>query len=296
MKPFYITTPIYYVNDVPHLGHAYTTIAADTFARYHRMRGDDTRLLTGTDEHGQKVEETAKKRGITPRQLTDEVAPRFVDAWKQLGIQNDDFIRTTESRHARVVHDLWRRISAAGDLYLATYQGWYCVGCEAFYTESQLEKVDDAWHCTTHKRPVDWVDKERSWFFRLSKYAQPLLDYIAQNPTFIQPEQYRNEVGRVREVRAEGSVRVPDELRLGDLGARARPRGPQARHLRVDGRADQLPLGARRRGRARAAVLAGDLPPDRQGHPPVPRGVLAVLPDVAGLPLPRTVYTTAGGP
>jgi len=194
MKPFYITTPIYYVNDVPHLGHAYTTIAADALARYHRMRGDDTRFLTGTDEHGQKVEETARKRGLTPRQLTDEVAPRFVDAWRALGISNDDFIRTTEPRHAKVVHDLWRKVADAGDLYLATYQGWYCVGCEAFYTESQLEKNGEAWHCTTHKRPVDWVDKERSWFFKLSKYQQPLLDYIAQHPSFIQPEQYRNEV------------------------------------------------------------------------------------------------------
>jgi methionyl-tRNA synthetase len=198
MKHFYITTPIYYVNDVPHLGHAYTTIAADALARFHRMRGEDTRLLSGTDEHGQKIEEAATKRGLTPRALTDEVAPRFLDAWKQLGIDLDDFIRTTEDRHKRVVADLWHRIKANGDLYLATYEGWYCVGCEAFYTESQLEKTTedgkDVWLCTTHKRPVEWVAKERSWFFRMSKYAQALLDHIEKHPHFIQPEAYRNEV------------------------------------------------------------------------------------------------------
>src|SRR5689334_23302936 len=191
---FYITTPIYYVNDVPHLGHAYTTIAADTFARFHRMRGEDTYFLTGTDEHGQKVEEAARKRGLTPRQLVDQVAPRFQDAWKALDIANDDFIRTTEARHQAVVHDLWKKIEAAGDLYIASYEGWYCVGCEAFYTESQLEKDGDTWVCTTHKRPVEWVAKERSWFFRMSKYGQALLDHIEKHPHFIQPDNYRNEV------------------------------------------------------------------------------------------------------
>jgi methionyl-tRNA synthetase len=193
---FYITTPIYYVNDVPHLGHAYTTIVADTLARYHRMRGEETRFLTGTDEHGQKVEEAAKKRGLTPQQLVDQVAPRFDEAWKTLGLGPYRFIRTTDGKHKQVVASLWREIRKHNpdDIYLATYQGWYCVGCEAFYTESQLVKEGDVWHCTIHKKPVDWLDKERSWFFRLSKYAQPLLDYIAANPDFIRPEQYRNEI------------------------------------------------------------------------------------------------------
>src|SRR5206468_2272772 len=123
--PFYITTPIYYVNDVPHLGHAYTTIMADTLARFHRMRGDDTRFLTGTDEHGQKVEEAAKKRGLTPQQLVDEVAPRFDACWQALGIADYHFIRTTSARHKRVVGSLWRRIREHNphDLYLASYQG-----------------------------------------------------------------------------------------------------------------------------------------------------------------------------
>jgi methionyl-tRNA synthetase len=195
-QTFYITTPIYYVNDVPHLGHAYTTLVADTLARFHRMRGDDTRFLTGTDEHGQKVEEAAGKRGLTPRQLVDQVAPRFDETWKTLGITGYRFIRTTSDRHKRVVQALWRRIRAVNpdDLYLASYQGWYCVGCEAFYTESQLQKDGDVWVCEVHKKPVAWLDKERSWFFRLSRYAEPLLRYIDEHPDFIRPEQYRNEI------------------------------------------------------------------------------------------------------
>jgi methionyl-tRNA synthetase len=195
-EPFYITTPIYYVNDVPHLGHAFCTIVADTLARFHRMRGDDTRFLTGTDEHGQKVEEAAAKRGLTPQQLVDEVAPRFDACWKALGIENYHFIRTTSARHKRVVGSLWKKIrqNNPDDLYLASYQGWYCVGCEAFYTESQLVREADQWLCSIHKTPVRWLDKERSWFFRLSRYAEPLLRYIAEHPDFIRPEQYRNEV------------------------------------------------------------------------------------------------------
>jgi len=194
--PFYITTPIYYVNDVPHLGHAYTTIVADTFARYHRMRGQDTRFLTGTDEHGQKVEDAATKRGLTPQQLTDEVSPRFDEMWRTLGIENYRFIRTTEPKHKAVVAALWRRIRERNpdDLYLASYQGWYCRGCEAFYTESQLVKAGETWLCAIHKTPVDWVDKERSWFFRLSRYAAPMLAHIERHPEFVRPEAYRNEV------------------------------------------------------------------------------------------------------
>jgi methionyl-tRNA synthetase len=194
MRPFYITTPIYYVNDVPHLGHAYTTIVCDAIARFHRMRGDDTYFLTGTDEHGQKVEEAAKTRGLSAKELVDQVAPRFEEAWKKLGIQNDRFIRTTDERHKSVVQGLWKRLMDAGDLYLESYSGWYCVGCEAFYTESQLDKIGDEFHCQTHKRKVDWVAKERSWFFRMSKYGDALLAHIEKHPEFIQPEGYRNEV------------------------------------------------------------------------------------------------------
>ncbi|MCW5808524.1 MAG: methionine--tRNA ligase [Deltaproteobacteria bacterium] len=196
MSTFYVTTPIYYVNDVPHLGHAYTTIVCDTLARFHRMRGDDTRFLTGTDEHGQKIEEAAHKRGLTPAQLVDQVAPRFDDAWKTLGIADYRFIRTTGERHKRVVAELWKRIRRENpdDIYLASYQGWYCVGCEAFYTESQLVKDAEQWVCATHKRAVAWLDKERSWFFRLSRFAAPLLAHIEAHPEFIRPDAYRNEI------------------------------------------------------------------------------------------------------
>jgi methionyl-tRNA synthetase len=195
-QTFYITTPIYYVNDVPHLGHAYTTLVADSLARFHRMRGDDTRFLTGTDEHGQKVEQTANERGLTPQQLVDTVAPRFDETWKALGIEGYRFIRTTEERHKRVVRELWKHIRRANpdDLYLASYQGWYCVGCEAFYTESQLTKDGDTWVCAVHKKPVAWLDKERSWFFRLSRYAEPLLRHIEAHPEFIRPDAYRSEI------------------------------------------------------------------------------------------------------
>ncbi|HEY6173486.1 MAG TPA: methionine--tRNA ligase [Kofleriaceae bacterium] len=195
-QTFYITTPIYYVNDVPHLGHAYTTLVADTLARFHRLRGDDTRFLTGTDEHGQKVEQTANERGMTPQQLVDHVAPRFDETWKTLGIEGYRFIRTTDERHKRVVRALWQRIRKVNpdDLYLASYQGWYCVGCEAFYTESQLQRDGDTWVCQVHKTPVAWLDKERSWFFKLSRYAEPLLRHIEAHPEFIRPEAYRNEI------------------------------------------------------------------------------------------------------
>ncbi|MGN6105304.1 MAG: methionine--tRNA ligase, partial [Kofleriaceae bacterium] len=194
--PFYITTPIYYVNDVPHLGHAYTTIVCDALARFHRMRGDDTRFLTGTDEHGEKIEQAAKARGLSPQQLVDQVAPRFDEAWKALGLTDYRFIRTTDDRHKRVVESLWKRIrrESPEDLYLASYQGWYCVGCEAFYPENQLAKDGEVWVCKTHKKPVNWLDKERTWFFRLSRFAEPLLRHIKNHPEFIRPEAYRNEI------------------------------------------------------------------------------------------------------
>ncbi|MBE7453758.1 MAG: methionine--tRNA ligase [Kofleriaceae bacterium] len=206
-RPFYVTTPIYYVNDVPHLGHAYTTIVADALARFHHMCGDDARFLTGTDEHGQKIVEAADRRGLTPQALCDEVAPRFRQTWLDLGMRFDDavahhgfardFIRTTEPRHKAVVQALWSRILDRNpdDLFLASYEGWYCVGCETYYPESQLAKDPaGAWICPTHERPVAWVTKETSYFFRLSAYGERLLEHIERHPHFIQPEQYRNEV------------------------------------------------------------------------------------------------------
>ncbi len=192
---FYITTPIYYVNDVPHLGHAYTTIAADALARFHRMRGESTYLLTGTDEHGQKIEEAASRRGKAPQELADEVVVRFRQTWEMLGISHDDFIRTTEPRHKQVVEQMWRRMVDSGDIYLGSYDGWYCVSCEAFYPENQLEDAADGKKnsCPIHKAACTWVS-EPSYFFRMSRYGEALARYIETHPEFVQPEAYRREV------------------------------------------------------------------------------------------------------
>jgi methionyl-tRNA synthetase len=187
---FYITTPIYYVNDVPHLGHAYATIVADTLARFHRASGEDARFLTGTDEHGLKVEQAAAARGLAPLALADQVVERFRATWKNLEIANDDFIRTTEDRHKQVVADIWRRIADRGDIYPGAYEGWYCVACEAYYPESELE---GGTLCPTHKREATWLS-EPTYFFRMSRYQEQLLEHFERNPTFVQPEGYRNEV------------------------------------------------------------------------------------------------------
>jgi methionyl-tRNA synthetase len=186
---FYITTPIYYVNDKPHLGHAYTTIAADVVTRWHRMNGRSAYFLTGTDEHGQKVLEAATKRGITARQHVDELCEPFKALWRALDIQNDDFIRTTEPRHTTVVSAVLSRLFDDGDIYTADYEGWYSTSAERFWTEKDL--VDGK--CPDSNTPVEWI-KEKNYFFRMSKYADRLRDYIADNPDFIQPAHRKNEV------------------------------------------------------------------------------------------------------
>ncbi len=190
MARFYISTPIYYVNDAPHLGHAYTTIAADALARYHRAVGDDTRLLTGTDEYGLKVEQAAAARGLQPIELADRVVERFRSTWAHLDIAHDDFIRTTEQRHTHVVQELWRRMEASGDIYKGKYEGWYCVACEAYYPESELL---EGRLCPTHKTPATWLS-EPTYFFRMSRYQDALLHHFERHPTFVQPEGYKNEV------------------------------------------------------------------------------------------------------
>jgi methionyl-tRNA synthetase len=192
VDPFYVTTPIYYVNDVPHLGHAYTTIVADTLARFHRARGQATFFLTGTDEHGQKIEEAARKAGQTPKQFADEVVARFQDTWQRLGIANDDFIRTTDHRHEEFVTWLWRRIRERhpDDLYLGAYEGPYCVGCERFYAEGELENG----RCPQHPDREVKLVREPSYFFRMSAYAERLVAHIESHPEFILPDYRRNEV------------------------------------------------------------------------------------------------------
>jgi methionyl-tRNA synthetase len=188
---FYISTPIYYINDVPHLGSAYTTIAADIMARYHRLRGAEARFLTGTDEHGLKVQRAAEERGITPDAFADEMSGKFRDAWPKLGCAPDDFIRTSEPRHRTVVQEIWQKIADKGDLYLGHYEGLYCVSCEAYYTEKELAQPGNL--CPTHRRPVESM-KEESYFFRLSRYQDRLLQHIAENPSFIEPQTRLNEV------------------------------------------------------------------------------------------------------
>jgi len=190
MSTFYLTTPIYYVNDLPHIGHIYTTVVADTLARYRRLAGDEVRFLTGTDEHGQNIERAAAKEGITPQALADRVVARYHELWKLFGMTHDDFVRTTEPRHRRGVAELIRRIDAAGDLYVAKHEGWYCPSCETFYTEKELLSER---RCPTHERPTEWQSEENV-FFHLAKYQQPLLDWIDANPGCIEPETRRNEV------------------------------------------------------------------------------------------------------
>jgi methionyl-tRNA synthetase len=185
---FYVTTPIYYVNDAPHIGHAYTTVTTDALARWHRLLGDDVFFLTGTDEHGLKVQRAAEAHNVSPKQWADQTVARFQDAWKLLDISNDDFIRTTEPRHYAAVEQLLQACYDAGDIELGTYEGLYCVSCEAYYTEADL--VDG--NCPIHGRPVEHVTED-NYFFKLSRYEQRLLDWYAEHPDFVQPETKRNE-------------------------------------------------------------------------------------------------------
>lgn len=186
---FYITTPIYYVNDMPHIGHIYTTAMADLFARYHRMRGARVHFLTGTDEHGQKIARSARDQGITPIQLADRVVERYHQLWRDLEISNDDFIRTTEPRHAKSVEEIIRRINAAGDIYKGEYEGWYSAGEEAFIPDSQVEDGHD----TATGYAVERL-AEPSYFFRLSAFQDRLLDWYRSNPECIRPQTRLNEV------------------------------------------------------------------------------------------------------
>ncbi len=192
---FYVTTPIYYVNDVPHLGHAYTTVAADFICRFRRMQGRKVHFLTGTDEHGQKILRTAEAKGMSPKEWTDQIVPRWTEVWKALDISNDDFIRTTEPRHERPVQRFVQELYDRGEIYLGSYQGLYCVGCEAFKLEDEL--VDGK--CPLHGVEPDVVEEE-NYFFRLSKYADRLIQLWETDERFVMPETRRNEVlGKVRQ-------------------------------------------------------------------------------------------------
>lgn len=188
-KVFYVTTPIYYVNDVPHIGHAYTTLVADTIARYKRQMGYRTFFLTGTDEHGQKVARAAAAKGVTPKEYADQVMIRFQKCWEVYEMSNDDFIRTTEPRHEKVVREIMQKVYDNGDIYEDEYEGWYSTTSETFFTDAEAETMNFMDSGKKMERM-----KEKNYFFKLSKYAQPLLDHIEKNPNFIRPHTRRNEI------------------------------------------------------------------------------------------------------
>ncbi len=185
MDKFYVTTPIYYVNDAPHIGHAYTTILADVLARYHRTAGDEVFFLTGLDEHGQKVKQAAEKRGMSPQAHCDDLAPRFTNLWSKLDIRYDDFVRTTQERHKTIVQKVLQKVYEAGDIYIDEYEGLYSVSEERFITETE--------NASGQFRDVKTI-KEKNYFFKMSKYQKQLIAYIEANPGLIQPEHRKNEM------------------------------------------------------------------------------------------------------
>ena len=189
MRRVYITTPLYYVNAEPHLGHTYTTVVADTLARFRRGRGHETLLVTGTDEHGDKVAQAAAAAGVSPQEHADRVSRLFRETWDDCGIRYDHFIRTSDDYHVRTVQEILSRVHAAGDIYFGSYGGLYCTGCERFYTEKEL--VDGK--CPDHQVPPVYVDEE-NYFFRMSRYQHALIEDLERNPQRIVPERYRNEV------------------------------------------------------------------------------------------------------
>jgi len=189
MRKFYLTTSIYYVNAKPHIGHCYESTVADALARYHRLKGADVYFLTGTDEHGQKVAKAAAEAGVSTQEFVDSVVKPSIELWKRMSISYDDFIRTTQERHIKVVQAVFTKLHEKGELFESEYKGWYCAPCEAFWPESQLE----AGNCPDCKRPVEQIT-ETNWFFRMSKYQGWLIDYIKSHPDFIKPESRKNEI------------------------------------------------------------------------------------------------------
>ncbi|MGD1011793.1 MAG: class I tRNA ligase family protein [Acidimicrobiales bacterium] len=186
---FFLTTPIYYVNDAPHLGTAYSTVNADVLTRWHRLTGDESWFLTGTDEHGLKNARAAEEQGLTPQEWVDQTSRRYVASWAALDVANDDFIRTTEPRHTASVERFMEAIHDNGYMHKGLYEGWYCVSCEAYYPEADLV---DGRMCPAHGRPVEWLTEE-NWFFELSRFTQPLLDWYEGHPDAIFPDSRRNE-------------------------------------------------------------------------------------------------------
>ena len=192
-KSYYITTPIYYPSAKPHMGHAYSSIVADFFARFKRIQGYDVFFLTGTDEHGQKIQRSAQNANMDPQSFCDQISKTFFNLSKTLNLSNDDFIRTTENRHKKSVINLWKILEKKNEIYLSKYSGWYSVSDEAFYSEDEIEDVDNKKVSKSSGSPVEWVEEE-SYFFKLSKWQKPLLKFYNENPNFILPESRKNEV------------------------------------------------------------------------------------------------------
>ena len=192
-KNFYITTPIYYPSAKPHMGHAYSSIVSDVIARFKRLDGYKVEFLTGTDEHGLKIQRAAEAKGIDTKKFCDEISKTFRDLSKTLNLTNTDFIRTTENRHKISVQNLWNELKKNDDIYLSKYSGWYSVSDEAFYSDEEIEEIDGIKQSISSKSAVEWMDEE-SYFFRLSKWEKPLLDFYKENPDFISPESRKNEV------------------------------------------------------------------------------------------------------
>ena len=232
MKPFFLTTPIYYINARPHIGHAYTTMLADAIARSRRLLGEDVFFMTGTDEHGQKVERAAQKAGMKTEVFADETAAHFRQMSSDLDISNDDFIRTTEPRHHRAAQEIWRRVAANGDIYKGDYEGWYCTVDEVFVPETQLADG----RCPTCGGKVERL-KEESYYFRLSKYQQPLLDFYAANPDFLQPAFRLNEVRTFVEAGLQDLSISRTSFSVGHPGSGR----SEARDVRLVRRPDELP-------------------------------------------------------
>ena len=279
-KPrYYITTAIAYPNGVPHIGHAYEAIATDAIARFMRLDGYDVFFLTGTDEHGIKMQQTAAKEGMTPRELVDRNVPRFQAMVERLNCSNDDFIRTTEERHYRSSQAIWERMEAAGDIYLDKYAGWYSVRDEAYYDESETRRRDDKGvRLGPQGTPVEWVEEE-SYFFRLSAYQDKLLDLYARVPDFVLPKERLNEVASF--VRG-GLQDLSISRTTFDWGIPVPGDPKHIMYVWVDALTNYITGGrlSRHRQREVQALLAGRPARDRQGHRALPRGLLAGLPDV----------------
>ncbi len=286
---FFLTTAIDYVNSRPHLGTAYEKITADVIARYQRLRGDDTHFLMGNDEHSQNVFKRAQEQGKDPLAYCDEMEQVFREVWSRLDISFDDFIRTTDpKRHRPAVQKMAQACLDDGDIYEGSYEGWYCVGCEAFKPEKDL--VDG--NCPIHNTKPEWI-REKNWFFRLSKYQQPLLKHYAEHPEFIEPDVRRNEILRL----VEGGLEDISMSRAGQSWGIPLPFDPGERGLRVVRRADQLRGGGRLRlGRgAVPEVVAGEPAHRRQGHHALPLRDLAGDADERGPAAARARSSATAG-